>query len=62
MVAGLMITIGTLGDRTGPRRLLLTGAAGFGVGSVLAASRACGLRGPGRAIVGPIVGGCAVSP
>src|SRR5262245_31977948 len=37
MVAGFMITMGTLGDRIGRRRLLLTGAASFGVASVLAA-------------------------
>jgi MFS transporter, DHA2 family, multidrug resistance protein len=37
MVAGLLVTMGTLGDRIGRRRLLLTGAAGFGIASVLAA-------------------------
>ncbi|MFG1709357.1 MFS transporter [Nonomuraea sp. M3C6] len=37
MVAGLVITMGTLGDRIGRRRLLLTGAAAFGIASVLAA-------------------------
>src|SRR5215216_5245941 len=37
MVAGALITMGTLGDRIGRRRLLLIGAAAFGVGSVLAA-------------------------
>ena len=37
MVAGLLITMGTLGDRIGRRRLLLIGAAAFGVASVLAA-------------------------
>src|SRR4029450_3127787 len=37
MVAGFLITMGTLGDRIGRRRLLLLGAAGFGVVSVLAA-------------------------
>ena len=37
MIAGLLITMGTLGDRIGRRRLLLIGAAGFGVASVLAA-------------------------
>jgi MFS transporter, DHA2 family, multidrug resistance protein len=37
MVAGFLITMGTLGDRIGRRRLLLTGAAAFGVVSVLAA-------------------------
>ena len=37
MVAGSLITMGTLGDRIGRRRLLLIGAAAFGVTSVLAA-------------------------
>jgi MFS transporter, DHA2 family, multidrug resistance protein len=37
MVAGSLITMGTLGDRIGRRRLLLLGAAAFGVASVLAA-------------------------
>ena len=37
MVAGSLITMGTLGDRIGRRRLLLIGGAAFGVTSVLAA-------------------------
>src|SRR6266516_1694299 len=37
LVAGLLITMGTLGDRIGRRRLLLLGAVAFGVASVLAA-------------------------
>jgi DHA2 family multidrug resistance protein-like MFS transporter len=36
-VAGSLITMGTLGDRIGRRRLLMIGAASFGVASVLAA-------------------------
>src|SRR5262244_905760 len=36
-VAGFLITMGNLGDRIGRRRLLLLGAAAFGVASVLAA-------------------------
>jgi DHA2 family multidrug resistance protein-like MFS transporter len=36
-LAGFLITMGTLGDRIGRRRLLLIGAAAFGVASVLAA-------------------------
>lgn len=35
MVAGLLITMGTLGDRIGRRRLLLSGAAAFGILSLL---------------------------
>jgi DHA2 family multidrug resistance protein-like MFS transporter len=38
MVAGLLITMGTLGDRIGRRRLLLIGAGAFGLASVLAAA------------------------
>ncbi|MFI9816800.1 MFS transporter [Saccharothrix variisporea] len=37
VVAGLVITMGTLGDRIGRRRLLLVGAAAFAVLSVVAA-------------------------
>lgn len=37
MIAGFLITMGTLGDRIGRRKLLLMGAAAFGVASVLAA-------------------------
>src|SRR6478672_1075631 len=37
LVAGSLITMGTLGDRIGRRRLLLIGAATFGATSVLAA-------------------------
>jgi DHA2 family multidrug resistance protein-like MFS transporter len=36
-LAGFLITMGTLGDRIGRRRLLLLGAAAFGVASVFAA-------------------------
>ncbi len=37
LVAGSLITMGTLGDRVGRRKLLLAGAAAFGIASVLAA-------------------------
>lgn len=37
LLAGLLITMGTLGDRIGRRRVLLTGAAAFGLASALAA-------------------------
>src|SRR5690625_2031059 len=37
MIAGFLITMGTLGDRIGRRRLLLAGATAFGAASVLAA-------------------------
>jgi DHA2 family multidrug resistance protein-like MFS transporter len=38
LVAGLLITMGTLGDRIGRRRLLLIGAGAFGLASALAAA------------------------
>jgi MFS transporter, DHA2 family, multidrug resistance protein len=37
LVAGFLITMGTLGDRIGRRKLLLIGAAAFGAASVVAA-------------------------
>ena len=37
MIAGFLVTMGTLGDRIGRRKLLLIGAAAFGAASVLAA-------------------------
>ncbi|WP_377839989.1 MFS transporter [Bosea sp. UC22_33] len=38
MVAGFLMTMGTLGDRIGRRKLLMIGAAFFGVASTVAAS------------------------
>ncbi|MFL5403703.1 MAG: MFS transporter [Gemmatimonadales bacterium] len=53
MVAGALITMGTLGDRIGRRRLLLIGAAAFGAGSVLAAfSRSAEMLIATRALLG----------
>ncbi len=37
MIAGFLITMGTLGDRIGRRKLLMLGAAAFGVASILSA-------------------------
>ncbi|MDT5024433.1 MAG: transporter, family, multidrug resistance protein, partial [Micromonosporaceae bacterium] len=37
MIAGFLVTMGTLGDRIGRRKLLLIGAAAFGAASVLGA-------------------------
>lgn len=37
MIAGFLVTMGTLGDRIGRRRLLMIGASAFGAASVLAA-------------------------
>src|SRR5262245_28495534 len=53
VLAGLLITMGTLGDRIGRRRLLLIGAAAFGVASVLAAfSRSAEMLIAARAVLG----------
>src|SRR5437762_12248596 len=53
LVAGSLITAGTLGDRIGRRRLLLIGAAMFGAASVLAAfSRSAAVLIVTRAILG----------
>jgi MFS transporter, DHA2 family, multidrug resistance protein len=52
-LAGFLITMGTLGDRVGRRRLLLIGAAAFGVGSALAAfSTSVGMLIVTRALLG----------
>jgi EmrB/QacA subfamily drug resistance transporter len=53
LVAGSLITMGTLGDRIGRRRLLMIGAAAFGVASVLAAfSRTPSMLIATRAVLG----------
>jgi len=53
MVAGALITMGTLGDRIGRRRLLLIGAAAFGLASLVAASsRSAGTLIAARALLG----------
>lgn len=61
LVAGFLITMGTLGDRLGRRRLLLIGAAAFGLASVLAAfSRSAEMLISARAVLG--VAGAALAP
>jgi len=61
MVAGALITMGTLGDRIGRRRLLLMGASLFGVASVLAAfSRSAEMLIATRALLG--IAGATVAP
>jgi DHA2 family multidrug resistance protein-like MFS transporter len=61
MVAGWLITMGTLGDRIGRRRLLLFGGGAFGVASVLAAfSSSPGMLIAARAILG--VAGATLAP
>jgi DHA2 family multidrug resistance protein-like MFS transporter len=53
MLAGFLVTMGTLGDRIGRRRLLLIGAAAFGVISVVAAySTSPGMLIAARALLG----------
>src|SRR5918993_3468085 len=53
VVAGMLIPLGTLGDRIGRRRLLLIGAAAFAVASVLAAfSASAGMLIAARALLG----------
>ncbi|MCI2422406.1 MFS transporter [Saccharopolyspora sp. K220] len=37
MIAGFLVTMGTLGDRIGRRKLLMIGGAGFGIASIAAA-------------------------
>jgi DHA2 family multidrug resistance protein-like MFS transporter len=61
LLAGLLLTMGTLGDRIGRRRLLLIGAAAFGFTSVLAAfSRSAEMLIATRAMLG--VAGAALAP
>ena len=61
LVAGFLITMGTLGDRIGRRRVLLTGAAAFGAASILAAfSTSAEMLIGARAILG--IAGATVAP
>src|ERR687895_1629536 len=61
VVAGSLITMGTLGDRIGRRRLLMIGAGAFGIASVLAAfSTSAGMLIATRALLG--VAGATLAP
>jgi len=61
LLAGFLITMGTLGDRIGRRRLLLIGAAAFGAASVLAAfSRSAEMLIATRAVLG--IAGATLAP
>ena len=61
LAAGSLVTMGTLGDRIGRRRLLLAGAAAFGAASVLAAfSPSAGMLIAARALLG--VAGATLAP
>lgn len=61
MVAGFLITMGTLGDRIGRRKLLLIGACAFGIASVFAAySNSAEMLIATRAILG--IAGATLAP
>lgn len=61
LVAGFLITMGTLGDRIGRRKVLLAGAAAFGAASVLAAfSTSAEMLIVARALLG--IAGATVAP
>jgi MFS transporter, DHA2 family, multidrug resistance protein len=61
MVAGWLITMGTLGDRIGRRRMLMAGAAAFGAASLLAAfSTTADMLIAARALLG--VAGATIAP
>ncbi|GAA3746921.1 MFS transporter [Salinactinospora qingdaonensis] len=61
VLAGLLITMGTLGDRIGRRRLLLIGCAGFGAASLVAAyAPTAGVLIAARALLG--VAGATLMP
>jgi DHA2 family multidrug resistance protein-like MFS transporter len=61
LVAGSLITMGTLGDRIGRRKLLLIGAVAFGIASVLAAfSTTSAMLIAARALLG--VAGATLAP
>jgi DHA2 family multidrug resistance protein-like MFS transporter len=60
-VAGFLVTMGNLGDRIGRRRLLLIGAAAFGIASAVAAlSRSTGTLSLARGILG--IAGATLAP
>ncbi len=61
LVAGLLITMGTLGDRIGRRKLLLGGAVGFALASLLAAfSQSSEMLIASRAVMG--IAGATIAP
>ena len=61
VLAGLLIPMGTLGDRIGRRRLLLIGAAAFGAASILAAfSKTAAMLIVARALLG--IAGATLAP
>jgi MFS transporter, DHA2 family, multidrug resistance protein len=61
VLAGLLIPMGTLGDRIGRRKVLLFGAAAFGAASIFAAfAHSASMLVAARAVLG--VGGATIAP
>ncbi len=61
MVAGFLVTMGTLGDRVGRRKVLLAGAAAFGAASVMCAfSSSATMLITARALLG--IAGATIAP
>ncbi|MET9370661.1 MFS transporter [Streptomyces griseoflavus] len=61
MVAGFLVTMGTLGDRIGRRKLLLIGSAAFGAASLMAAfATSPGMLITARVLLG--IAGAALTP
>jgi DHA2 family multidrug resistance protein-like MFS transporter len=61
MLSGFLITMGTLGDRIGRRKLLMIGGAAFGAASIIAAfSQSAGMLIAARALLG--IAGATLSP
>lgn len=61
LIAGLLVTMGNLGDRIGRRNILLAGAAVFGIASVIAAfAPSAGVLIAARALMG--IGGATLLP
>ncbi|MBF6084777.1 MFS transporter [Nocardia cyriacigeorgica] len=61
LIAGLLITMGNLGDRIGRRRILLAGATVFGIASAMAAfAPSAGVLIAARALMG--IGGATLLP
>ncbi len=61
MVAGFLVTMGAIGNRIGQRRLLMIGAAAFGIASVAAAySASAGMLIGARALLG--IAGASLMP
>ena len=61
MVAGFLVTMGTLGDLKGRRKVLLWGAAAFGLASIFCAfAQSAGMLITGRALLG--IAGATIAP